>query len=528
MLSGNAVCKRNRRLVLAAMLCFLTLAVVQEATADLQQVSVGGELRIRGRYYINAWEPTRPLPRRIPDNQLNWRPIGPTGTQSLFKWDSDGRDWTRYETALLLNVKADFTDNVSSFIEFYDFHIWGEEFRSNYLTGADSRAANVDDVLINQAYIEIRELFNQPLRLRIGPQAMRFGTGFLIADMLTSSQYISYDAVRLTYEVTDWTVDAFAAKLNDSDRLLDSSINMYGIYGTYGGWQPLKMSLYWFYVNDDRDIERFEATGIGRWINDQRGLSYSNTDLHTVGTNLFGKYEGFDYNLEAAYQFGDASHLGALFKPIGSRFGDTNAKYDNYALDATLGYTFQDAAWQPRLFMQGAVFSGQDNRDISFMDWLNPFYRPEASVSFNRLFTDKNYMPTVNDNSWLSNFIQLSAGVEVQPTEKLRLHVHVAKDWAYAAFNPPKSIHFGGRRVRVAPMLSFWTDEGSDDIGWEMTAWARYAYSADLWFLLYGNYLWSGDGLTDGSFMHFYGTQFSGGSGDSDAGYLFWMAVLKF
>ena len=40
-----------------------------------------------------------------------------------------------------------------------------------------------------------------------------------------------------------------------------------------------------------------------------------------------------DYDLEVAYQFGDASHLGALFTNMGSNFGDTDAHYDNWAID---------------------------------------------------------------------------------------------------------------------------------------------------------------------------------------------------
>jgi hypothetical protein len=525
---GQRVAKGKSHFLFSLCVWLLPALIAFNALAELQQVSVGGEIRIRGRYYTNAWEEQRPLPRRIADNLLPWRPIGPTGTMSKFKWNSKGKDWTRYESSVLLNVQADFTNDVSAFLELYDFHIWGEEFRSNYLTGADSRANNVDFTIMNQAYIEMRNLFNEPLQLRIGRQNLLFGGGWLLSNMMTSSQYISFDAIRATYSPGDFTIDAFASKLNDNDRLFKESINLYGVYGTYKGIPEASMSLYWLYVRDDTEIPRPENTAWGRWINNKRGLRYGSTNLHTVGYRLFGGVGNFDYNLDAAYQWGDAEHLGSLFKPVGRAFGDTNAKYDNYALDATVGYTFKETSWQPRLFVQGVVFSGEDKRDISFWDWMNPFYRPEASVSFNRLFTEKNYMATVNDNSWVSNFMQLSAGIEVQPTEKLRIHVHLAKDWVYAPFNHPKSIKFGGKRMFVAPNLSFWTDSASRDLGWELTSIVRYNYSPDLWFMLYGNYLWSGEALTRGSFIHFYGTEFSGGSGNSDVGYLFWMACLKF
>ena len=94
--------------------------VSSQAWAELTQVEIGGELRIRGRYYINTFAPRG---ERIPAAALGWRPIGARLATSIFKWDSDGPDWTRYEHALLLNVKADFSDNVSAFVEFYDFSI---------------------------------------------------------------------------------------------------------------------------------------------------------------------------------------------------------------------------------------------------------------------------------------------------------------------------------------------------------------------------------------------------------------------
>ena len=93
-------------------------------------------------------------------------------------------------------------------------------------------------------------------------------------------------------------------------------------------------------------------------------------------------------------------------------------------------------------------------------------------------------------------------------------------------FDPPVSFEIGDRRFYTP--FSFWTEKGSRDLGWEAAAWIKYQYSADLWFLLYGNYLWTGEGLAKGAFIQYNGTEFSGGTDDNDAGYLFWMAVLKF
>ena len=505
----------GRHWAIAGVCIALALAMAGSAYAELQSVEVGGELRIRGRWYHNVWDART---ARIPNASLRGRPLGPFGTTSIFKWDDDGTDWTRYETSVLLNVKADFTDDVSAFIEFYDFHVWGEDFRSNYVTGADFRAASGDDIEVNQAYIEMRDVYGYPVRVRVGRQNLKFGKGWLVTDMLTPSQYVSHDAIRLTYAQDDVTVDVFASKLGDAIAL-DDDIDFYGIYGTYTGIESLTLAAYWFFLRDGTGFDDTPgATNVQRFVQDLLDVNnYGHTNLHTVGLRANGKAGNFDYDLELAYQFGDADVHGAGFVPVGGTFGDDDAEYDNWGGDLVVGYTFADAPWTPRVFLQGVYFEGEDNRDRSFLEWLNPLYKPEASVSFNRLFSDKNYVPVINDNGWMSNFYMLLGGVTVKPTEKVTVYSALSRSWIDEPFDSP-----------VLPGLPWWTKENSDDLGWEWATYVRYTYSKDLWFLLYYNHLFADDGLTDGGYSQFNGTQFHGGSSDDDADYVFWMAVLKF
>ncbi len=519
----------KKSLWIGGLCCFvLFVAITSVSVAELQSVSVGGELRIRGRWYINTFAPRT---ERIPPAFIQKRPVGGNRISSIFKWDDEGSDWSRYETSVLLNFKADFTDNVSAFIEFYDWHIWGEDFRSrDYVTGIDTRANSNDDVEIEQAYVEVREMFGAPLTLRVGRQDLIMGKGWLVTNMLTPSQYSSHDAVRLTYKQGDWTVDAFASKLNDRFQIeQDGDIDFYGVYGTYAGWKPLTVSAYWYFLRDGLSPHDTTGNPVMEFAEDIIGRDdYGVTKLHTVGIRAFGKSSGFDYDLELAYQFGEADSLGSTFKPIGMIYGDDDANWGDLGAELTIGYTFEDVKWSPRIYTLGVFYQGDDNRSISFWDWLNPFYEPEASHSFNRLFSDKNYLPTVNDNGWLSNYWQVQLGFELKPTDKIILHVHGAYDGIVSPFDPPKTFKVFGRRFYAAPLLSFWTDEGEDDIGWEIAAWIRYNYSKDLWFLLYGNYLFVGDGLAEGAYIQGNGTDFAGGSDDNDAGYIFWMTVLKF
>ncbi|MCX8064596.1 MAG: alginate export family protein [Candidatus Hydrogenedentes bacterium] len=506
---------------------FLFLAF--ETLGELQSVSVGGELRIRGRWYINTFAPRE---ERIPPAFLIKRPVGGDKVTSMFKWDNEGSDWSRYETSVLLNFKADFTDDITAFIEFYDFYVGGEDFRSkDYVTGVDTRAESKDDVEIEQAYIEVRNIFDMPITVKIGRQDLIMGKGWLVTNMLTPSQYSSQDSIRLTYKEGNWTLDAFASKLAERYNVeQDGDIDFYGVYGTYSGWKPLSLSAYWYFLRDGLSPHDTKDDPVLEFMEDLLNRDdYGVTRLHTVGIRAFGKYSSFDYDLELAYQFGDADSIGARFKPIGGfLYGDDDASWGDLGAELTLGYTFQDVKWTPRIYTLGVYFQGHDNRDISFWDWINPFYEPEASHSFNRLFSDRNYLPTVNDNGWLSNYWQVQLGFELKPTEKILFHFHGAYDGIVSPFDPPKSFKIFGRKFYALPFFSFWTEEGEDDIGWELAAWIRYNYSKDLWFMLYGNYLFVGDGLAQGAYIQGNGTDFAGGTDDDNAGYIFWMSVLKF
>jgi hypothetical protein len=184
-----------------------------------------------------------------------------------------------------------------------------------------------------------------------------------------------------------------------------------------------------------------------------------------------------------------------------------------------VGYTF-DMRFSPRVYVGAAYFDGEDNREIGFLDWISPFDSPEASVSFNRLFPGAPYSPILEIGQDMSNFWQVRAGVGLTITDAVSLGFKVAHYEVVEPFDLPVSIGLGRFRIPVAPALSFWTTESSDDIGWATTASLRYAYSDDLSIGLLWEHLFPGDGLDDGSFVHRYGLEFSGGSDSDGADYI--------
>ena len=501
------------------------------AYAELQNVDIGGEVRIRARYWSNVYETgiNGPGEIRIPSFFVPKRPIGPFGVNSRYDWDDRDNNLDFVEQRTRLNVSADFTNEVKAFIELESFDIWGEDFRSNYITGADSRAVNTNDVEVYQSYIETDETFGLPLRLRIGRQEMKMGKGWLVDDITTALSGRSFDGVRATYSTDTLDVDAWFSKLAETGAAEeDGDTDFYGIYATCKAVEWLNASVYWMYVRDGRSLNDTNFVAPIEWLEDVFSLDdYDPTNMHTVGLRLFGNASGFDYDLEAAYQFGDAESVGFGFKPNGFLYGDDDAEFDGWAGDLEVGYTV-DMAWNPRVYVGGAYFDGEDNRELSFIDWVNPFYRAESSVSFNRLFPGKPYSFIMEIGQDMSNFWQVRTGATVHPTEAVTVGLQVAYYSVVEPFDSPWTVTVGQFKIPVAPALSFLTEESSEDIGTSAHLFVNYQYSPDLYFKVGWEHLFTGDGLEDGNFIHRYGLEFSGGTDNDDADYLYFDTGLKF
>lgn len=498
------------------------IALSASAAAELQNVTIGGEIRIRPRYWHNVYanDINGPQQIRIPSGFLPARAIGPWGANSRYRFDDRGSDLDFVEQRNRLHIDADFTGEVGAFIELETYYRWGTDFRSDYRTGADAFGGGPSDVQLYQAYIEADDMYGHPLRLRIGRQEMKLGKGWLVDDISAAIFGRSFDMARLTYSLDAAVIDAWYGKLAENGAIEeDGDIDFYGVHGTYSGIEALSLSAYWMLIRDGRSINDTNFTAPIEWLEGVFGLDdYDPSYMHTVGLRAFGKSGAVDYDLELAYQFGDADHVGALFSAFGT-YGDNDADFGAWAGDLELGYAF-DTRFAPRVYIGGAYFQGEDNRSTGFVDWISPFDRSDASVSFNRLFPGTPYSPVLEIGQDMSNFWQVRAGVNLAVTDAVTLGFKVAYYGVVEPFDLPRSISLGRYRVPVAPALSFWTQEADDALGWTAAAQLRYAYTEDLSIGLLWEHFFPGDGASDGSFAHRYGLEFTGGSDDDDADYI--------
>ena len=433
---------RFRTLLVAA----LVVSLGSVAFAELQNVEIGGNIRIRGNYYNLQRSDT------------------PTWLGRTFEFFGlmDRVRRTRSRTSFVeqrtrLNVKADFTQDVSAFIEFDYYHNWGDDFRSNYLTGADWRGGQNNNVDLYQGYIEAKDMWGTPLAMRVGRQELAFGNQLLVGVNDTSSLYtgLSFDALRLSFANDVVSIDAVAAKLAENyGNVLDDDVDLYALYLSYIGIEDVALDAYWLFIRDD----------MGAIANIIRGTT---VDLHTIGLRGAGVINAFDFELEAAYQFGDVDGVPNPWFRLFNREADVD--FSEFTVNAEVGYTF-DATWYPRVFARFAyIGGGSPNRSC----WNN-----NATLPFNRLFSNVRYSELLDIQQQMSNVLFYSLGVQAMPTEALELKLAVSY---FHADNRDRSLDrrgwWGSRRGR-----GWWgrRTRSRSGIGWEAGIEADYHYSEDL------------------------------------------------
>ena len=536
-------------------LVVLVIAVLAApAFAELQNVQVGGSLRIRGNYFtspalvepagirnplLQGPPPFFSMPPYATPRGLRWAGSpGRAAVQSLFSWSDDGHALKFVEQRTRLNVKADFTEAVSAFIELDSYDEWGEDFRSDYITGLDGRAGTNNDVEVYQAYIEANDMFGYPLRLRVGRQEITLGSGWLVGTNDTSSFFrgLSFDGVVLTYADDMVCVNGIWAKLQENGPVEeDGDINLLGIYGSYLGVEDITLDAYWLLIRDARELRDTPYSLIGGWIEDIFAVDdYDVTNLHTIGLRGAGIYGAFDFEAEVAYQFGDAGQIGALNRAIPklSPYGDDEAEWEALGLNLEVGYTF-DIEYSPRVYLGFTYLDGEDNRDITFWEWLAvqtcPFWQgPDASVSFNRLFSNWEYSEFL-ENTELSNVWIGRGGVSAMPTEDDTVLLTLAYYQSIENYDVTWPVFWLlGNRITLLSPFSWITQENGDDLGWELGLSVTYDYSEDLSFELGWAHLFVGEGLEDGNFNALNGLAFNGGISDEDADYVYLETKLSF
>jgi len=434
------------------------------SAAELRDVKAGGSLRIRGNWF----------------------------SEENLSFDKDASNdalWVEQRTTV--NVTASFTEDVSAFIELDHYGNWGNEFRGldgdGILSGGDGTSAsylqyggrgftNVDrdgSVSLHQAYIEIDGLWNLPTVLRIGRQEVIVGSEFLVGNNDTGSNFrgLFFDGITTNTPIGEFRLRSWNSQLvqNLNPARLESSGDIWfgGLMGSYEGFEGMTIDAYFMRYKASRN-DVYEGLGIP-----------DSVTIYTAGARFAGSRSQFDWDVEGAYQWGDSG----LDDVPNVSSEDINA----IGATAKLGYTF-DVKMQPRIFLNGAYFSGD-----------------EEEPAFNRMFSDHEYSEFI-DSTDLSNVWTVGGGASAQLTD---------------------SIGVTGAANYFQAVEDF--DADDDEIGVEVALYATYQYTDDLAFNAGYAHFFAGDGVEDGQRVASNGLGTIGGAGEADdLDYVFIETRIKF
>ena len=252
-----------------------------------------------------------------------------------------------------------------------DVHL-GENFRvfiqgkSAIESGREGgpRPIDMDTIDLQQGFGELLLPIGDraSVSIRAGRQELAFGKERLIGVVDWTNVERTNDGVRATFQSPNNVLDLFWVRpvvvekyeFNDNQ----GQTSFCGIYDTLTVPGSTKargahLSLYGLWLNLD-GIASYSASSVA-------GKGDSNT--YTLGTELTATAAGFDFDLEADYQFGD-------FK---------GQQISAYSVATEEGYTFAQAAFAPRPFIGFDIASGDHdsrNKHIGTFNQLFPTAHP--------------------------------------------------------------------------------------------------------------------------------------------------------
>lgn len=262
------------------------------------------------------------------------------------------------------------------------------QFVSGLQAGNESEPSPTqDDALdLQQAFADLStgEVGTGRWRLRAGRMEMSYGSSRLVTARDAPNIRLNFDGVRGTYAAGESTIDAFLTRPVQQKRgLFNDEANedqaFWGVYAVTPLGGPLATKLDLYYLGLERAEARF-ASGV------------ADETRHSIGARFSGTPGGWDYDVEAVFQFGS--------------FGEDQIRA--WTIASNIGYTFRGAAWTPRVGLKANIASGdQDPSDGTL-------------GTFNAMFPRANYFNEANLIA-PANFFDVHPSVQVSPLETVTL-----------------------------------------------------------------------------------------------------------
>ncbi len=386
---------------------------------------------------------------------------------------NDGDNQNFFMNQVGLNVEADLTDNVSTYIRLINERDWNGESTGEQF-----------EILLDEAYVTMKEMLYAPLTLQIGRQNIWLGKGFVVGNagpnvwneggLPTTVQEMSdltaFDAIRATLDYDPWTVDLIYSKIDADTNAIDgANHDDTDLYVANVGYDFTKYDAeaeaYYIFKHDR--VATAVATG-----------PKSVDEVHTLGLRgSLVPFENFNLWAEGALQFGKYRNEPAIGK-------DREAG----ALDAGADFTFVDVKWTPKIGAEAMYLTGNKataTEDGNWKAW-EPLYRGKFDnylLDFRNItkatWTDSQRIgATSNQNdSGMTNLISMAFFGSIEPMTDITLDTR-----------------FTWERSDKAPV-----EDMKNGIGTELDAKLTYDYTEDVAFTVAGGVLWPGNYYKQGA-----------------------------
>ncbi len=495
-------------------LCVLALALCLTASvyAETQSVKVSGDLTVRSIYRDNYALQSSPS-ERISFGGVRFGP------------DSAQQSWIMSTAAI--QVDADLTDNVQTVIRVLNQRDWNV-----YNTGTSSASAGLApngrglyfandsefNVMLDLAYVQLKDFIYSPLTLTIGRQDLWFGKGFIVGanqqnpgnavgfltgtavnnnlglltpGNLSAPEYTainSFDSVKAVLDYDPWTITGVYSKIYEDAIQNRDDVNLWGLNAGYKfDSYKAEAEAYWFWKQD---------RSIPTWGADPKNTA---NDVHTFG--IRGSLDPVSFVTVA----GEVAYQGGTY--VGTQIQQAARARSAWALDVSgeLRYFTDKFAWKPKLGAEYILYSGADpvdsvdgvggyrQSDKTYTGWDNMyrgkfdsairefvgrFYQTQRYAAISPVGATTGGVPSCPDASF-TNQSQLIFSGSIQPVESVTLKANYNLFW------------------NLTPYLGNVTP-GSDNktqgfVGQEVDLQANWDYTEDVSFGILAGWFMPGD-----------------------------------
>ena len=301
------------------------------------------------------------------------------------------------------DVDLHFNQNFRLFTQGISGYQWGSDLPS---PPVDHDPANLQQAFLDFRADNTSTAESEYIVVRAGRFEMTYGAGRLVATRQAPNIPFKFDGLQVIAEADGAKVYAFLTKpARERGEHFDDEFPgqvFGGVYATTPVIAPslgLREDFYYFYYRND-SVQYATLSGP--------------EERHTMGTRLFGRVNGFDYDIEPIIQTGHFDGRDILAWTVGS----------------SAGYTFDNSFLKPRFGGDFDVVSGDSGR-------------PGHFGTFNPLYFKAGYF---NDASLLrpSNIIDIHPTVQMQAPHALLITLGSDFLWRYTRrdgiYGPPGNV----------------------------------------------------------------------------------------